>query len=49
MQEPIEVIDYSSDEDFDEPDRGFEAPSFATSNNSAELHVEPKALKIAAI
>ena len=37
MQEPIEVIDYSSDEDFvldgDEPDEGFEGASFASSNN----------------
>ena len=37
MQEPIEVIDYSSDEDFvlggDEPDEGSGDAPFATSNN----------------
>ena len=37
MQEPVEVIDYSSDEDFvldgDVLDEGSEDASFATSNN----------------
>ena len=37
MQEPVEVIDYSSDEDFvldgDEPDEGSEGPTSTTSKN----------------
>ena len=50
MQEPIEVIDYSSDEDFvldgDEPDEGSEGASFASSNNRGR---SGRALKVAVI
>ena len=50
MQEPIEVIDYSSDEDFvldgDEPDEGSEGASFASSNSRGR---SGRALKVAVI
>ena len=50
MQEPIEVIDYSSDEDFvldgDEPDEGSEGPTFASSSNRGR---SGRALKVAVI
>ena len=48
IQEPVEVIDYSSDEDFmedgNEPGGDCEGPLFASSS-----HREPQALKVVAI
>ena len=48
IQEPVEVIDYSSDEDFvqdgNEPGGDYETPLFASPN-----HREPRALKAVAI
>ena len=53
MQEPIEVIDYSSDEDFvldgDEPDEGSEGASFASSNNRGRSGTPGRALIFAVV